>query len=148
MLLALSGAYSLWAAFGVVGLVIFVLPTVLAAWKRHRYFWIIAAVNFGGGIVAGLLFGRRVAGLGWLAAVILVLWPAERSDIDWSVRSTAAHPVGPVTPQQDHVAEGEELEPGPPPATKTCPDCAEVLPAEAPICRACFHRFEGESGVA
>ena len=139
--------------FGAVQLAIFVSPTILAAWKRHPYFWIILAVNLGGGILAELVLGWMFAGLGWLVAVILVLWPAERSPIDshvgGSVPTAAAHPVDAITdPQYDLAKRAAALEPGPPRAKKTCPECGERVLADAAICRGCFHRFGSEPEIA
>ena len=69
-----SGGETVAIVFAVlVGLLIFFLPTIIAARRKHAYLWIIVALNVIGGLFAGL---------GWVAALIWAVWPAERSVID------------------------------------------------------------------
>ena len=52
----------------VVGLIIFLVPTIIAFSRGHHYKWIILAVN---------VFGSSVFGIGWLVAMIWACWPRE-----------------------------------------------------------------------
>jgi Superinfection immunity protein/Uncharacterised protein family UPF0547 len=68
-----SGQVPLVVLAVLAGLSIFFLPTIIAARRKHAYLWIIVALNVIGGLFAGL---------GWVAALIWAVWPAERSVID------------------------------------------------------------------
>lgn len=59
--------------FCVVGLVVFLIPTIVAFCRDHHYKWIILAVN---------VFGSSFAGLGWIAAMIWACWPRETAVAD------------------------------------------------------------------
>ncbi|MBR5622096.1 MAG: superinfection immunity protein [Opitutales bacterium] len=57
----------------IVGLIIFLLPTIIAFFRGHHYKWIILAVN---------VFGSSILGVGWLVALVWACWPRETGVAD------------------------------------------------------------------
>lgn len=134
----------------VVGLGLFFLPTIIAVNRKHGYLGIIIVLNVIGGLFAGL---------GWVAALIWAVWPAEKSIIDPIVGNTTGtgfRNAGDAVGAAGYgVARGFESEratmdvstkvvgaAAPVPSdTRICPDCAETVKAAARVCRYCSYQF-------
>ena len=50
----------------------YLLPTIVALWRRHAYRWVIFALNVIGG----------ATGIGWIVAIIWAVWPSDKSLTD------------------------------------------------------------------
>jgi Superinfection immunity protein len=50
----------------------YLLPTVIAYWRKHAYRHVIFALNILGG----------VTGVGWIVAIIWAVWPSNKSLVD------------------------------------------------------------------
>ncbi|MGA2029248.1 MAG: superinfection immunity protein, partial [Verrucomicrobiota bacterium] len=57
---------------GLLALVVYFLPTIIALWRKHHYKWVIFAIN--------LFVG--VTGVGYLVALIWAAWPRQTAVFD------------------------------------------------------------------
>jgi len=57
---------------GLLALVVYFLPTIIALWRKHHYKWVIFAINF--------IFG--LTGVGYLVALIWAVWPKQTAVFD------------------------------------------------------------------
>lgn len=57
---------------GVVLLVVFFAPSIVAVYRKHHYLWVIVAINVVGG----------ATGIGWLIAFVWAAWPRETAALD------------------------------------------------------------------
>jgi phage shock protein PspC (stress-responsive transcriptional regulator) len=117
------GDFLLYVFLGLLGLVIYFLPSLLIWNKEKKNATVIFIVN----LLAGWTF------IGWLAALIWAL-------VGDSVESEEpALKQGELEPRYKYE---ERLRQATAPAEKKCPDCAELVKAEARKCRFCGHEFD------
>ncbi len=55
-----------------IGMAIYMIPTIVAFWRKHAYAWVIAGVNLFGGWT----------GAGWIVAFVWAVWPTEKALLD------------------------------------------------------------------
>jgi hypothetical protein len=105
-------------------LFIYFIPTLVAHSNKKQNITAIGMLNF--------FLGWTL--IGWVVALV------------WAVSKDAVlvQQVAPATPQQ--AAAPRPLAP-PAPAQKKCPDCAELVLAEAKKCRFCNHEFSNAGSL-
>ena len=103
------------------GLVVFLLPTLIAFGRGHHYKWIIFVVN---------VFGSTLFGVGWIAAFIWAVWPQPNPPVTFS-----APPSAPAANVPPPLANG-----GCVPAKRFCPHCGAPVSGGA-FCAKCGGRL-------
>jgi hypothetical protein len=68
-----DGEIVLWVIGGLLALVVYFLPAMIAFWREHHYKWVIFAIN--------LVFG--LTGVGYLVAFIWAVWPQQTAILDF-----------------------------------------------------------------
>ena len=103
---------------------VFVLPSVIAFTRRHKYRWIILAIN--------IIFGAT--GVGWLISFIWAVWPQKTSLVDPigdpSGKGGMAKEFGERTATYNHYAQNR-------PRANFCGNCGEKLSDTANFCGSC-----------
>lgn len=99
------------------GLVVFLLPTLIAFGRGHHYKWIIFVVN---------VFGSTLFGVGWIAAFIWAVWPRANPPVTFS-----APPSAPAANVPPPLANGGSV-----PARRFCPHCGAPVSGGA-FCAKC-----------
>jgi hypothetical protein len=123
-----------------IGTILFLLaiafvPTIIAFRREHHYKWIILVL---------CLFSWF--GITWLIAMIWSVWPSEKTLIDPVVgnptgtgKRNAGDTIGEASASMNRSRKvNNKWETT---SRKECPDCAELVPANARVCPHCEFKF-------
>ena len=112
---------------------VFALPSVIAFTRRHKYRWIILAIN--------IIFGAT--GVGWLLAFIWAVWPQKTSLVDPigdpSGKGEMAKEFGERTATYNHYAQNRAK-------ANFCGNCGEKISETANFCSSCGNEVNS-SGI-
>lgn len=113
------------------GLVVFLLPTLIAFGRGHHYKWIIFVVN---------VFGSTLFGAGWIAAFIWAVWPRATGVADVVLNDPTTN--SPDANRRIYGRYGENVRAatesagGSVPARRFCPHCGAPVSGGA-FCAKC-----------